>query len=95
MAGESYYGAGAAVQAPAVPGSARRTTATTSSGMRRLDKVKIKEDPSVSGKMKGKIVSDIELEDLEEEGSGEAFVKIHHPDKVRGLLFSSVRVMGA
>ncbi len=51
--------------------------------MQRIGRVAVKDDPSLAGKRTGKVEgTEVVLEDLDEEG-GDAYVKIHHPDKVR------------
>ncbi len=49
--------------------------------MSRLGKVAVMNDPAFSGKRQGSTKGDVVMEDLDEEG-GDAYVKIHHVDKV-------------
>ncbi len=83
LAGTSYYGvgSGAPLSRNAVPGKPDKTTARTASSMKRLEKVSIKNDPSVSGVQKGKVAGEVAAEDLDAEG-GEAYVRIHKREKV-------------
>ncbi|KAK8854653.1 hypothetical protein IAR55_003392 [Kwoniella newhampshirensis] len=77
LAGTSFYGAGAgAITDP----HARHLQHTTErqSPLKRLDRVKEKNEPGKSGKLSGKVGGDISVE---EESSGEGFLKLRNKQK--------------
>ncbi|WWD19206.1 hypothetical protein CI109_103664 [Kwoniella shandongensis] len=77
LAGTSFYGAGAGAITDAKSPHLQHTTERTSP-LRRLDRVKEKNEPGKSGKLSGKVGGDIAVE---EEQSGEGFLKLRNKQR--------------